>query len=573
MSPSTVSRYLSGERPPEKFFLDLLLNSACSAIGQKVTPDMQEHLYRLHREALLAVNPARYREQMASDCLEDAILQREQAELQIDDLRVELSGHKVQLRELEFQIQQTEAVFEAERQHRGAELDLYHHQKDDLDKQCEQLRMEIQDLETALDEAVRERDAARRRCAELEAELATTEGLAEREELKRQATEERLRSAKAADMVEQQLVDLERMQREAEEVRREAVREAAAQREEAEVTAAKIIEEATSRVTKIRPSMVPRSAALRRLREAATYVAEQRLPMLVDQLSRSAPDRVDTRVIPIPIDTRDAIGDIARAFDQVQREAVRLAAEQAMLRAHVTAISTTLARRTQALIADQLDLLTDLENDEIAPERLTDLHRLDHLATRARRNAETLLILVGKEPGRRWDQPVPMIEVLLAACSEVEDYQGISLSGIPRTKIHGRVVTDLVHLLAELLENATNISPPHNNVRVAASHLPDGRVLIEIRDKGIGLTSDDYNNININLAVPPPIDTSISRGMGLFVAGQLSSRHGIRIQLGPSDEQVGTITRIMLPSCITLSGDGQMACRSTPGQQAISTLQ
>ncbi|MFF4590058.1 nitrate- and nitrite sensing domain-containing protein [Streptomyces sp. NPDC001388] len=299
------------------------------------------------------------------------------------------------------------------------------------------------------------------------------------------------------------------------------------------------------------------STSMRQLRNAAFGIAEQRLPMLVDQLSRTDPGRVDTRVQPIPINTRDEIGEVARAFDQVHREAVRLAAEQALLRGNINAIFTNLSRRNQSLIEGQLTLITDLENNEADPDQLENLFRLDHLATRMRRNGENLLVLAGEEPGRRWDQPVPLVDVLRAASSEVEQYERIELSGVPEAEIHGRAVTDLVHLLAELLENATTFSSPQTKVRVTATRLPDGRVMIEIHDKGIGLTAEDFADINHKLANPPTVDAAISQRMGLFVVGRLSDRHGIRVQLRPSGEQAGTTSLVMLPDAITHGGGGE----------------
>ncbi|MEV2216524.1 nitrate- and nitrite sensing domain-containing protein [Streptomyces sp. NPDC050997] len=298
------------------------------------------------------------------------------------------------------------------------------------------------------------------------------------------------------------------------------------------------------------------SRAMRQLRNAAFGIAEQRLPMLVDQLSRTDPGRVDTRVQPIPITTRDEIGEVARAFDQVHREAVRLAAEQALLRGNINAIFTNLSRRNQSLIEGQLTLITDLENNEADPDQLENLFKLDHLATRMRRNGENLLVLAGEEPGRRWDQPVPLVDVLRAASSEVEQYERVELSGVPEAEIHGRAVTDLVHLLAELLENATTFSSPQTKVRVTATRLPDGRVMIEIHDKGIGLTAEDFADINHKLANPPTVDAAISQRMGLFVVGRLSDRHGIRVQLRPSGEQAGTTSLVMLPDAITHGGGG-----------------
>ncbi|MFB6620343.1 nitrate- and nitrite sensing domain-containing protein [Streptomyces sp. NPDC085524] len=297
--------------------------------------------------------------------------------------------------------------------------------------------------------------------------------------------------------------------------------------------------------------------AMRRLRSAAFDIAEQRLPMLVDQLSRTDPGKVDTRVQPIPIDSADEIGEVARAFDQVHREAVRLAAEQALLRGNVNAIFTNLSMRNQSLIEGQLTLITDLENNEADPDQLENLFRLDHLATRMRRNGENLLILAGEEPGRRWDQPVPLVDVLRAASSEVEQYERIELSGVSDAEIHGQAVTDLVHLLAELLENATTFSSPQTKVRVNATRLPDGRVMVEIHDKGIGLTAEDFADINHKLANPPTVDAAISQRMGLFVVGRLADRHSIRVQLRPSGEAAGTTSLIMLPDAITHGGGGE----------------
>ncbi|WP_030188515.1 sensor histidine kinase [Streptomyces violaceorubidus] len=303
------------------------------------------------------------------------------------------------------------------------------------------------------------------------------------------------------------------------------------------------------------------SRSMRQLRNAAFGIAEQRLPMLVDQLSRTDPGRVDTRVQPIPITSTDEIGEVARAFDQVHREAVRLASEQALLRGNINAIFTNLSRRNQSLIEGQLSLITDLENNEADPDQLENLFRLDHLATRMRRNGENLLVLAGEEPGRRWDQPVPLVDVLRAASSEVEQYERIELSGVPEAEIHGRAVTDLVHLLAELLENATTFSSPQTKVRVTATRLPDGRVMVEIHDKGIGLTAEDFADINHKLANPPTVDAAISQRMGLFVVGRLSDRHGIRVQLRPSGEQAGTTSLVMLPDAITHGGGGEQQPR------------
>ncbi|MER6961901.1 nitrate- and nitrite sensing domain-containing protein [Streptomyces sp. NPDC000618] len=292
------------------------------------------------------------------------------------------------------------------------------------------------------------------------------------------------------------------------------------------------------------------STGMRRLSASAIEISGQRLPALIDQLSQTDPGQVDTRVTPIAINTTDEIGEVARAFDHVHREAVRLAAEQALLRGNINAIFTNLSRRSQSLIERQLALITSLEDNETDPEQLENLFRLDSLATRVRRNGENLLVLGGEKPAQQWNQPLPLVDVVRAASSEVEQYERIRFAGIPEAQIHGRAVTDLVHLLAELLENATVFSSPRSEVRVTAVRLPDGRIMIEIHDEGIGLEADDFAVINHKLANPPTVDVDISQHMGLFVVGRLAERHGIRVQLRPSGEQSGTTSLVMLPDTI-----------------------
>ncbi|MFE1438597.1 nitrate- and nitrite sensing domain-containing protein [Streptomyces sp. NPDC058739] len=305
--------------------------------------------------------------------------------------------------------------------------------------------------------------------------------------------------------------------------------------------------------------------SLRRLQETATKVAQDRLPELVKQLSESDPQDVDTSVESVGVHSRDEIGQVAAAFDDVHREAVRLAAEQALLRGNVNAMFTNLSRRSQGLIQRQLSLISELESREADPDQLASLFKLDHLATRMRRNGENLLVLAGEEPGRRWTRPVPLVDVLRAAASEVEQYERIELASVPTTQVAGRVVNDLVHLLAELLENATSFSSPQTKVKVTGHALPDGRVLIEIHDTGIGLSPEDLAAINERLASPPTVDVSVSRRMGLFVVGRLSQRHGIRIQLRPSDSG-GTTALVMLPVDVAQGGKKP---QPKPGQGAV----
>ena len=293
--------------------------------------------------------------------------------------------------------------------------------------------------------------------------------------------------------------------------------------------------------------------SLRRLQDTAQEVSQKRLPELVKQLSESDPQDVDTSVESVGVHSRDEIGKVAAAFDDVHREAVRLAADQALLRGNVNAMFTNLSRRSQGLIQRQLSLISELESREADPDQLSSLFKLDHLATRMRRNGENLLVLAGEEPGRRWTRPVPLVDVLRAAASEVEQYERIELSSVPSSEVAGRVVNDLVHLVAELLENATSFSSPQTKVKVTGHALPDGRVLVEIHDTGIGLSPEDLSAINERLASPPTVDVSVSRRMGLFVVGRLSQRHGIRIQLRPSDSG-GTTALVMLPVDVAQGG-------------------
>ncbi|CAM5696156.1 Signal transduction histidine-protein kinase/phosphatase MprB OS=Streptomyces antimycoticus OX=68175 GN=SSPO_034440 PE=4 SV=1 [Streptomyces antimycoticus] len=181
-----------------------------------------------------------------------------------------------------------------------------------------------------------------------------------------------------------------------------------------------------------------------------------------------------------------------------------------------------------------------------------------------RRNGENLLVLAGEEPGRRWTRPVPLVDVLRAAASEVEQYEHIELSSVPATEVAGRVVNDLVHLLAELLENATSFSSPQTKVKVTGHALPDGRVLIEIHDTGIGLSPGPRRDQRA-ARLAAHVDVSVSRRMGLFVVGRLSQRHGIRIQLRPSDSG-GTTALVMLPVDVAQGGEkGSRRPEARPG--------
>ncbi|WP_189133895.1 ATP-binding protein [Wenjunlia tyrosinilytica] len=224
-------------------------------------------------------------------------------------------------------------------------------------------------------------------------------------------------------------------------------------------------------------------------------------------------------------------------------------AEVAARPAQVGSVFVDLTRRTLRLIQRQLMLLSDLEREEGDPDRLSGLFRLDHLSTRMRRTGETLLALADQEPGRRWRRPAPLVDVLRAAASEVEQYERVELSGVPEVEIAGPAVNDLVHLLAELVENATSFSGPRTSVYATGHLLPDGRIVVRIDDSGIGMSPEDCAVHNERLADPPPVDGRISGGIGMLIAGRLAKRQGVRVQLRPS-ETTGTTALVMLPATV-----------------------
>ncbi|MEU8123484.1 nitrate- and nitrite sensing domain-containing protein [Spirillospora sp. NPDC049024] len=293
---------------------------------------------------------------------------------------------------------------------------------------------------------------------------------------------------------------------------------------------------------------------LRRLQSGALDVANARLPGLVDRLRDPEAAAGGIEVKPIEIDSTDEIGQVARAFDEVHREAVRLAADEAVLRGNINAMFVNLSRRSQSLIERQLRLIEELEQSERDEEQLGNLFRLDHLATRMRRNNENLLVLGGQEQVRRWNQPVPLIDVVRASLSEVEQYERVALRVQGDMTVAGPVVNDLVHLLAELVENATVFSSDNTRVTVSGQMLSGGGCMLQITDNGVGMSPEELEQANWRLANPPVIDFSAARRMGLFVVGRLAVRHGIRVELRAA--QGGGLTAfVVLPDAVVTPGE------------------
>jgi signal transduction histidine kinase len=296
---------------------------------------------------------------------------------------------------------------------------------------------------------------------------------------------------------------------------------------------------------------------LRKLRADALEVAGSKLPDMVRRLSQSEGGDASAEIEPIGVNSTDEIGEVARAFDQVHREAVRLAADEAMLRGNLNAMFVNLSRRSQSLIERQLSLIDNLEQTEQDADRLSSLFRLDHLATRMRRNSENLLVLAGHEAqSRRWSQPVPLVDVLRAAISEIEQYERVVLNVQPGIQVIGQAVNDVVHLVAEIVENATTFSPEDTQVYVTGQPLTSGGVLLDITDNGVGISEQEMAHANWRLDNPPVVDVAVSRRMGLFVVGRLAARHGVRVRLRHA-QSGGLTALIWLPESVAAPESAQ----------------
>jgi signal transduction histidine kinase len=283
-------------------------------------------------------------------------------------------------------------------------------------------------------------------------------------------------------------------------------------------------------------------------------VAEHRLPAAVQNLltdPEPAPENLRKRlaVAPVPVFTREELGQVARAFDAVHGEAVRLAGEQAMLRENVNAMFVNLSQRSQDLVERQLSVLDRMEAGEQDPDTLAGLFELDHLATRMRRNSENLLVLSGHDAIREDAGPVAADEIVGAALSEVEYYQRIELGPAPQVAVRGEAVNDLVHVISELLENATRYSGEQTVVTVSSAETHDGDWQIEIIDRGAGMPQAEIDRTNARLAHPPDVDVEVSRRMGLFVVATLATRHRIDVSLS-SGQDGGLIATVLVPSAL-----------------------
>ena len=292
---------------------------------------------------------------------------------------------------------------------------------------------------------------------------------------------------------------------------------------------------------------------LRRLRTGALDIATVQLPERVRQLAEAEDPTRSLQVAPIDVLSTDEIGQVARAFDQVHSEAVRLAGNEALLRRSFNAMFVNLSRRSQSLIERLARMIDSLEQNEEDSDRLSSLFAMDHLVTRMRRNSENLLLLAGHEGARKWSEPVLLADVARAATSEIEQYARVTLSVQPGIAVSGQAVSDVAHLLAEIIENATVFSPKDTQVRVTAQELASGGVLIQVSDSGVGVSDARLAEMNHRLDNPPVIDESVSRHMGLFAVSRLAERHGVRVRLRPGSPQ-GLTALIWLPDSLAERG-------------------
>lgn len=291
------------------------------------------------------------------------------------------------------------------------------------------------------------------------------------------------------------------------------------------------------------------------LTEAADRLSTEQMPRLVEWLRNPSEDEVAFEMgalAPIEVESNDEIGKLANAFNDVQRVAGEVAAEQAaLLRKGIGEMFVNLARRNQALLDRQIDFIDELERGEEDPDQLENLYRLDHLATRMRRNAESLLVLAGAEPPRRRGRPAPLANVVRAALAEVEDFGRIDLLSFDEILVASNVAADLAHLLSELMENATNFSPPETRVEVVGHRTKADGYVVSVTDHGIGMSAEQLQEANESLAKPPLVGLALSRSLGFIVVGRLAGRHGISVRMMASPSGGVTAVVTVPPNLVT----------------------
>jgi signal transduction histidine kinase len=305
---------------------------------------------------------------------------------------------------------------------------------------------------------------------------------------------------------------------------------------------------------------------LHRLRMGALELTGARLAAAVRSASQNSASQnngnregAPSDLKPIDVDASDEMGEIARAFDELRRELLRLAVGED---AHHGKLNTTfvdLSHRGQSLMERQIRLLQHLEQGEPNSERLAALVRAKRIGNRMHRYSENLLILVGHEPSGGWNQPVALANVIRAAVSELEEYQRVSVRAQPDVAVVGPAVNDVIHLLIELTENAASFSSADMPVDISGRTLDSGGVLLDITDRGVGMTPRELEYANWRLENPPAAETNVPKWVGLLVVARLAARQGIGVRLQPAD--FGGLTALVWLPDEVLTGPGAMAAR------------
>lgn len=304
------------------------------------------------------------------------------------------------------------------------------------------------------------------------------------------------------------------------------------------------------------------------LRNDALGIARHKLPEAMRRLR--AGEEIDVRAeAPPGSPSEDEIGQVTEALGTVHRAALRAAVERAELASGISGVFVNLARRSQVLVHRQLSLLDSMERRSEDPNELSDLFRLDHLTTRMRRHAESLIILSGAAPGRAWRMPVSLTNVVRAAVSEVEDYARVEVRQLPEASVVGAAVADLTHLLAEIVENAAQFSPPHTRVRVTGEPVGNGYA-VEVEDRGLGMGKESLGDANRRIEQSEALDLFDSDRLGLFVVSRLAARHGIKVHLRTSPYG-GTTAVVLLPTALLHGGAAERAPRAAveDGERAV----
>jgi signal transduction histidine kinase len=307
---------------------------------------------------------------------------------------------------------------------------------------------------------------------------------------------------------------------------------------------------------------------------AAQYLADDALPRTVAALrdGQQAGDMAATAPWPKgrPEPSVTQLAAAADAIARMHSSAVAAAAAEASLRSGFRKILVSLGKRNQSLLHRQLRIIDTLERQASSPAALAELFTLDHLTTRMRRHAESLTILSGIAPGRTWSQPVPVIDVMRAAAAEVEDYTRVTVVSDSDEAVAAAAVTDMIHLLAELIENATLFSPSSTRVEVRAERVANG-FAIEVEDRGLGIPADQLAVLNAQLANPPDFDLADADRLGLFVAGRLAARHGVHAALTPSPYR-GIKAVVVLPDAIVVHAPQGAAGSAATGAAESRTV-